>query len=137
MRQTTLWSQETVLAAGAVSASLAREFVRFHLLEHHLPHLVEDVRLVVSELATNAVTQAGTSFTVMLAGDERSILLTVRGGSPAPPFQVAAHALDTGGRGLFMVDLVSHRWGVDIRPDGNKSVWAAFDTSPAVAATAS
>jgi anti-sigma regulatory factor (Ser/Thr protein kinase) len=134
--QTTLWSHETVLPAGAISASQAREFVRFHLQEHHLPHLVEDVRLVVSELATNAVTHAGTPFTVVLLADAHRVLLTVQDGSPSPPFQVATQALDMGGRGLFIVNMVSRQWGVEIRPDGIKSVWAAFDTSPAVEGTA-
>jgi anti-sigma regulatory factor (Ser/Thr protein kinase) len=133
--QTTLWSHETVLAAGAMSASQAREFVRFHLQEHHLPQLVEDVRLVVSELATNAVTHAGTPFTVVLLADEGRVLLTVQDGSPSPPSQLAAQALDTGGRGLFIVNMVSRRWGVDVSPDGMKSVWATFDTSAAVEAT--
>jgi anti-sigma regulatory factor (Ser/Thr protein kinase) len=134
--QTILWSHETVLAAGVVSASQAREFVRFHLQDHHLPGLVEDVRLVVSELATNAVTHAGTPFTVTLLADEQRVLLTVQDGSPSPPLQVAAQALDTGGRGLFIVNMVSRQWGVDIRSDGIKSVWATFDTYAAAEATA-
>jgi len=135
VRQNTSWSHETVLAAGAPSASRAREFVRSRLVEHHLPHLVEDVRLVVSEFATNAVTHAGTRFTVELLGEDRLVLLTVRDGSPAPPIQVDARALDTGGRGLFIVDMLSRDWGVDISPDGVKSVWAAFDRYPAVEPT--
>ena len=46
------WSRTTALPVDIVSASLAREFVGKHLGEHGSPHLVEDVQLVVSELAT-------------------------------------------------------------------------------------
>ena len=51
------WSHEVILAAEPKSVAVAREFVSRHLVGHDLPRLVEDVRLVVSELATNAVKQ--------------------------------------------------------------------------------
>jgi anti-sigma regulatory factor (Ser/Thr protein kinase) len=49
------WSHETTLEASPISASRARAFVSHHLADHRLPHLIAPVRLVVSELATNAV----------------------------------------------------------------------------------
>ena len=56
------WSHETHLAAEAISASQARVFVSRHLLAHDLANLVDDVRVVVSELATNAMLHAQTPF---------------------------------------------------------------------------
>jgi hypothetical protein len=41
---------------------------------------------------------------------------------------VAARGLDTSGRGLTIVTLLSRDWGVNARTDG-KSVWAEFDLS--------
>ena len=61
------WSHETVLAPEPISAALARDFVYVHLVAHDLFPLVEDVRLVVSELATNAVAHAQTPFRVTLS----------------------------------------------------------------------
>jgi anti-sigma regulatory factor (Ser/Thr protein kinase) len=54
------WSHEVELSPVAASVATARDFVRLHLREHHLEHLVDDIRLTVSELATNAVKHAGT-----------------------------------------------------------------------------
>ena len=44
---------------------------------------------------------------------------------------VAARGLDTSGRGLTIVTLLSRDWGVNARTDG-KSVWAEFDLSERV-----
>ena len=70
MGDTAIWTRETVLAAEAVSAAKARAFVREHLLAQGLRDLVEDVRLVVSELATNAMVHAQTPFVVTLERSE-------------------------------------------------------------------
>jgi hypothetical protein len=44
------WSHEAAFAPRAVSVARARDFTTQHLAQHHLLYLVEDVRLVVSEL---------------------------------------------------------------------------------------
>lgn len=93
-----------------------------------MPFLVDDVELVTSELATNALVHARTHFAVSLAACSESVLLQVEDGSKAAPIRVVAAApLDTSGRGITIVDLLSRDWGVTTRPDGCTSVWAAFD----------
>jgi anti-sigma regulatory factor (Ser/Thr protein kinase) len=130
------WTHQAVLPAEPVSVAKARDFVSAHLLDHRLPQIADDVRLVVSELATNAMVHARTPFTVTLTGGEGSVLLTVRDGSPQVPVPSAASdasavdRLDLGGRGLVIVDMVSRSWGFDTGEDRAKSVWAAFDTQP-------
>ncbi|QWZ08729.1 ATP-binding protein [Nocardioides panacis] len=119
--------QQAEFASNSASAAMAREFVTAHLEEHHLPDLVEDVRLVVSELATNAIRHARTPFTVILRGDPTSLLLTVRDGSPLAPLMVIAQVMDTRGRGVAIVAALSQRWGSSTASDGAKSVWARFD----------
>jgi hypothetical protein len=124
-----LWSHETVLAAEPGSAAKARAFVLQHLVEHRLLYLVDDVRVVAGELAANAVLHARTAFTVTLEGRVRSVLLTVRDGSatlPAPAI-AAPHGLATGGRGLFIVNVISESWGVTGWEGDTKSVWASFE----------
>ena len=80
------WTVESAFGANPTSIAMAREFVREALQRHGLRHLVDDVRLVVSELSTNAMLHARTPFTVTLTGTrEGAVLLTVRDGSPYGP----------------------------------------------------
>lgn len=121
------WSHETELLARARSVCQARAFVSRHLLDHELAHLVDDIRLVVSELATNAMVHAQTPFTVTLGGFEDTVFLAVMDGSRVGPTLVIAGALDTSGRGVSIVQMLSRDWGVTDRGAGGKSVWAEFD----------
>lgn len=120
-----LWSHDIELEAQPISASRSRDFVRHHLVEHALSHLSDDIELVVSELSTNAMVHAATSFEVSLHAFEQTLLLTVADGSRIGPSLDAAHVLDTSGRGLAIVNLLSRDWGVDTHTNG-KSVWAEF-----------
>ena len=122
----TLWLYQTALIADSNSPSQAREFVRAHLVEHRLGYLVDDVELVVSELATNALLHARTSFNVTLQDTGDAVLLTVQDDCPAVPSLVRAGLLDEGGRGLTIVDFVSRDWGITTGPGESKSVWASF-----------
>jgi anti-sigma regulatory factor (Ser/Thr protein kinase) len=125
----TVWSHETVLPSDPFSAARAREFVCHRLTDHDLPHLIDDVRLVTSELATNAVIHAQQPFTVTLCGDECLVVLTVRDGSGSAPVHRSAQVMDTRGRGLSIVDSISHDWGVERSTASDKSVWASFEVT--------
>jgi anti-sigma regulatory factor (Ser/Thr protein kinase) len=74
----TPWSHDIQLAIQPVSASRARDFVREHLTEQGLACLEDDVTLVVSELATNAMVHARTPFKVCLQAFEQTLLLEAR-----------------------------------------------------------
>lgn len=126
------WSCETDLPAEARSASRARAFVADALLRHQLDHLVDDVGLATSELATNAVLHARTRFTVIVSAFEETVFLEVLDQSPSGPTVGLARASDTNGRGLLVVQAVSRDWGVIAREPDGKSVWAAFDTTPGI-----
>lgn len=120
------WSCDITLAAAPISASRSRDFVRTCLAEHGLSHLSSDLELVVSELSTNAVVHTASSFTVSLHAFEETLLLEVQDGSLVGPTLVAAQVLDTGGRGMVLVNVLGRDWGVDAHPDGSKSVWVTF-----------
>jgi anti-sigma regulatory factor (Ser/Thr protein kinase) len=122
------WSHETVLAAEPLSASRARDFIYEHLVAHGLLHLVEDVRLVTSELTTNAMVHARTPFVVTLSEMDGSVRLTIRDGSPTVPARVTPQVMDMSGRGLMLVEMLSEEWGARTDGDGSKSVWASFLT---------
>jgi two-component sensor histidine kinase len=110
-----------------VSALRARAFVLHQLVDHRLLHLADRVRLVASELATNALVHAGTDFTVTLSADDHAVLLTVRDDNAALPARRVAQLMDaTTGRGLEIVSIVSTDWGLTDDDGGSKAVWASF-----------
>ena len=123
-----LWLHEVTLAPAPESVPAARRFVQGHLEAHDLPVLVDDVTLVVSELATNAVAHAGTPFSVSLTAVVGTVFLEVRDGAGARPVLVGSHVLDEAGRGVAIVDVVSREWGVVAHSNTGKSVWAAFSS---------
>jgi anti-sigma regulatory factor (Ser/Thr protein kinase) len=122
----TTWSHEATFAASPISASRVRNFVCHHLVDHRLLYLVDPVRLVASELATNALVHAHTAFNVTLAALEKTVLLTVRDQSPALPTRRVAQSLDQSGRGLEIVGIVAHDWGIEEQGADAKAVWATF-----------
>ena len=128
MNQIPGWSHETVFAAEPVSASKARDFICQHLVAHDLLYLVEDIRLVASELATNAMLHARTPFIVTLSEMDGVVRLAVRDGSASVPVTHPAAGDGRGGRGMMLVELLSHECGVSDDGSGSKSVWASFAT---------
>lgn len=123
-----LWSHHIHLTNQPISVHEAREFIRRYLLFHGWSLLVDDVALVVSELATNALAHARTPFTVTLTGFEGKLVVAVEDGSTSGPRPGEARPLGTAGRGLHIVECVSHDWGVVSRSTAGKAVWAEFDT---------
>jgi hypothetical protein len=122
----TCWSHEATFEASPISASQARGFVSHHLVDHRLLYLVDPVRLVASELATNALVHAQTAFSVTLSATDKNVLLTVRDSSLARPTPRAAQVMAPSGRGLEIVAIVSLDWGVSENEAGAKAVWASF-----------
>jgi anti-sigma regulatory factor (Ser/Thr protein kinase) len=87
----------------------------------------EAIALVVSELATNAVQHARTSFVLRLELVDDSLRIEVvddGGGAP----EVLHPRPDTPrGRGLLIVSQMADEWGVEPAIQGNgKQVWARF-----------
>jgi hypothetical protein len=81
----------------------------------------DDVALVVTELAANAVIHAGSGFTVAVAVRPDAVRISVRDARPLPPGQ-ALSAVPV--HGLSAVDALASRWGVQPLGRGGKSVWA-------------
>jgi hypothetical protein len=121
------WIHGTILQATPISAAGARAFVCQHLVDHRLRHLVDPVRLVASELATNALVHGQTPFVVTLSRDDDTVRLAVSDDSAWAADRDPDHVLRAGGRGLGIVDFLSRDWGV-ITGVGSKTAWATFDT---------
>jgi anti-sigma regulatory factor (Ser/Thr protein kinase) len=82
-----------------------------------------DAKLLVSELATNAVIHAGAPFAVSVRADGSTVRISIRDWSTMRPRLRDAGPAALSGRGLRLVDALADGWGVDADPDG-KTVWA-------------
>ncbi|NRQ32159.1 ATP-binding protein [Nonomuraea sp. NN258] len=106
-------------ARGLVTAALGRDHP-----------LYDDCVLLTSELATNAILHSrsgsGGSFTVAVRSSDTLVrVAVVDGGSDGPPC-VCRTGSDAGqatsGRGLPLIEALSHRWGFT-RENGSTAVW--------------
>jgi anti-sigma regulatory factor (Ser/Thr protein kinase) len=112
------------------SVRAARDFVEDRLRSHGLDDV--EARIVVSELATNAVRHAQTPFTVAVdvKPDTSTIRIEVEDGAGA--LKIATElASESTGRGLRIVETAATSWGVDLRGE-KKAVWIEL---PAIASS--
>jgi anti-sigma regulatory factor (Ser/Thr protein kinase) len=120
------WSHQARFAPAPGSAAAARIFVTRYLLKHDLAYLVDDIRLVASELVTNASVHAQTPALVTLEARPARVRLSVHDSDPVVPRQRGARRGDVTGRGLRVVERFSTDWGAARAPEGGKIVWAEF-----------
>ncbi len=101
--------------------------------------VLETAELVLSELVTNALRvrvpsdrQVGVRIARLL--EDGLLRLEVSDAGSGRPEVRAPGDDETGGRGLFLVEALSHRWGVDERAGGiGKTVWAELKAPDIVA----
>jgi len=110
------------LPVPAAVASV-RHFVSDALISWDLPELVEDLTLVTSELATNAIVHGSSPFTTSLVRADGVVKVSVEDGSLAWPERHDALPGDQDGRGMAIVASLSHRSGCEPTPHG-KVAWA-------------
>jgi anti-sigma regulatory factor (Ser/Thr protein kinase) len=93
---------------------------------------IDVARLLTSELATNAVRHAAGAPTYVLLVRIRAGLLHVEvtDTDPTSPRLLGRPTDDAeGGRGIWLVDHIAHRWGVETSPPG-KRVWFEVRCDP-------
>lgn len=111
------------LDGGPNSVPMARRAVQAWLVDRDVPgSVIERARLVVTELADNAVRHARTAFSVRVAVDGDRVVLEVADGDGRHPVVHRPDPDAVSGRGLWLVSRLSDRWGVEPR-DGGKIVW--------------
>ncbi len=122
------------LAPQALSASLARRFMRQFAARHSLAgEVVDQLLLAGCELVTNAVLHARTDLRVALELYSDRVCVSVADSSSAPASLRQYRPEAQTGRGLALVSAVSRTWGVE--PDGDgKRIWADIDRTPSRAA---
>jgi anti-sigma regulatory factor (Ser/Thr protein kinase) len=107
----------------AGSVAQARRFAVGALVD--LPSdMLNDVEVMVSELATNALVHAATSFSVTIDRREHEIYVEVTDAGVGIPTRRSPGETEPHGRGLAIVEELSDRWGtVHNAGQVGKSVW--------------
>jgi serine phosphatase RsbU (regulator of sigma subunit) len=114
---------ELSLDGAADVVPRAREFVTRALADRP-PSVVDDARLVVTELVTNAWLHGVPPVIVRLRQADGHVRVEVHDGGQSLPV-IPAHSTEAmTGRGLALVAAVSAAWGVEPRERGGKVVWA-------------
>jgi anti-sigma regulatory factor (Ser/Thr protein kinase) len=105
------------------SIAAARRFVEW-ALAGVAGECVDLTKLMVSELATNAVRHARSHFNVKLEGPgaDHRIRVEVIDRGPGQPEPLVGGADDEHRRGLRLVDGLADEWGWELQP-GGKAVW--------------
>ncbi len=83
----------------------------------------------MSELLTNASLHANGCHELVLTADESALHIEVHDGTTTPPVRRSAPQRGIpGGRGLYIVERLSDRWGTHTYRTG-KAVWAEIEAS--------
>jgi anti-sigma regulatory factor (Ser/Thr protein kinase) len=127
-----------VLPPRAESVHSARSFAAGSLMGWGMADLVEDMELVVSELATNALRHGlvldardlrrSGSEPIRMSMIRSHSLVTCVFADPGPAAPVMRHPspLEPGGMGLHIVESMSLRWGWNPLLPRGKVVWAVL-----------
>lgn len=111
------------LRAEPASAGRARRFVTSTLTDTVDTDVLEACLVITSELVTNAVLHAGTSFEVVVRFDHTGLRLEVHDGDPRLPLRKRYSSSSGTGRGLFIVEALATVAGAEQTAEG-KVVWA-------------
>jgi anti-sigma regulatory factor (Ser/Thr protein kinase) len=116
--------------ASTASIAEARNQVADYVGTGSFAALCEDVRLMVSELVTNAIVHASSGCQVTVGWGGEVLRIDVADRSDAPPELQPQTLTEANGRGLFIVQSLATRWGVE-RTGSGKSVWFELIRQPA------
>ncbi|MFD5650748.1 ATP-binding protein [Streptomyces sp. NPDC127039] len=126
--------QQRRFSRSRSSVGAAREFVLTTLNQWHVDDRRDDIRLCVSEVATNALLHGvppGREFRVRLSLDDLELRVEVRDSGDGRPTVRQPDAESRNGWGLFLVRELADDFGVTEHLPG-KTVWAIFKVSTAV-----
>jgi CheY-like chemotaxis protein len=103
---------------------VARQFVSQKLHEWDLDPVLDDALLIVSELATNAMTHAHSGCGLRLVLTPTALRIEVvdsGGGTPEPQ---PPSTTGESGRGVHLVAALTNAWGMEVIEGEGKLVWA-------------
>lgn len=109
-------------SAAPTSVPAARRFAT-EALDGTPSDVVQDVVLMVSELATNCVRHSGTPFALAVTRSEEGIRVEVTDLADGVPKLRSTRPSDSTGRGLHIIDMLAQQWGVQAQAPAGKMVW--------------
>jgi len=123
-------SAEMRIGPSLTDLAAARRFVLARCREWRLEHVVDDARLVVTELVTNALVHARTACTLRIGTGRGVLRVEVTDDGPGFPDLQDATPDDEQGRGLLLVSVLCDAWGAEVVAGeaGRKRVWAEIAT---------
>ncbi|MFI0810404.1 amino acid permease [Streptomyces echinatus] len=116
---------EWALLPDPAAVGTLRTAVSKQLGDWGLDDLQFTTELIVSELVTNAIRYVGGPCQVRLIRDRSLICEVSDHGHTSPNLRHAAND-DEGGRGLYIIAQMTHRWGTRYTPTG-KTIWTEQD----------
>nr|WP_107409635.1 ATP-binding protein [Mangrovactinospora gilvigrisea] len=123
-------TDEVRLPTAPESAARARRVAVSVMRLWGLEIQADIAELLVSELVGNVVRHTGVrTFGLNLDRRRGRVRVEVRDASRSLPCLIDAGADAESGRGLYLVDALADRWGVELLPRG-KSVWFELDVNP-------
>ncbi|WP_413774973.1 ATP-binding protein [Actinocorallia sp. A-T 12471] len=110
----------------------ARKWAASVAAPHASSPAIDTLRLLTSEIATNALQHGGATGIVrvalLLADESARLRVEVYDEGGGVPSRRTASDEDEDGRGLFLLDALAHAWGHDPGPDGRGTVvWFELD----------
>ena len=117
-----------VFVAVPEAVAAARRLVSETLTGWGEHHLVWEGSLIMSELATNAITHGGSPFRASVERGADVLCISVEDVGPGLPESRRGSQDALGGRGVAIVEELAHRWGCD-RIDGGKVFWAELEAT--------
>ncbi len=122
-------SRSQTLDAVALSAQAARRFVAAICADAHMPQqTTETALLLVSEIVTNALSYGDGQPVIDVDVDPDRMRVSVTDDAEGTPsVQRQDNGLAEHGRGLFLVESLASRWGINRRVPTGKSVWFELD----------
>jgi hypothetical protein len=119
---------ETQLDGVPTAGETARVFLRSALHTWELDGVGAVVELLTSELVNNAVRHVGSSINLRALRQGARIRVEVDDASRSTPVVRNPRPVETGGRGLLIVDALATEWGADVHAHG-KTVWFELDVA--------
>lgn len=86
---------------------------------------------MVSELASNAIKHAMTSFHLAIHRSRHEVRVEVTDYGAGTPTMRSPGSDALNGRGLKIVSMLATRWGVEHEPDAAKTVWFTCEVAAA------
>ncbi len=111
------------LGRGQDVLARSRRIVAETLEQAGFDELTEDAELVTSELVGNALLHTDSDVRVSIGIEGDTVRVEVHDDSPVLPVPGMLGPEATSGRGLILVEQLTHRWGVTRVPARGKHVW--------------